>query len=91
MTTYQFHYPAGSGATLAIAVPEKLRGKPLKIVVEKEPAETGILSIAEILKDCPNENVRDKNGIWGLRGIMKGCTTEELEDARYEYLMKKYR
>jgi len=53
-----------------ITLPEEFRGKPLKIVVEEEPAETGIL---------------------GLRGIMKGCTTEELEDARYEYLMKKYR
>ena len=47
MTTYQFHYPAGSDATLAIVVPEKLRGKPLKIVVEEEPAKSPVQDLLD--------------------------------------------
>ena len=46
--------------------PEELRGKPLKIVVEEEPVtpfgnhETGILSIAGILKNGRDDDVHDE-------------------------------
>jgi hypothetical protein len=80
--TQVFHTTAPESGM--ITLPEGLRGKPLKIVVETETVsvkrstsldirqktpETGILSIAGILKDCPNENILDE---------------------RYEYLMEKY-
>jgi hypothetical protein len=31
-----------------------------------------------------------KKGVLGLRGILKGYTVEELENARDEYLLEKY-
>jgi len=37
MTAYQFHFPASSDMTLTIDLPEGLRGKPLNVVVAKEP------------------------------------------------------
>ena len=94
MSTLQVFYTTAPESG-TITLPKELRGKPLKIVVERETRETGILSIAGILKDCQNENEQlpntsSKKGILGLRGIMKGCTASEIEDARYEYLMEKY-
>ena len=79
MMTYQFHFPASSDATLMITLPEALRGEPLNVVVAKEPAPSNRSSIAS-----------SKKGILGLRGILKGYTTEELENAHNEYLTEKY-
>ena len=101
MTTYQFHIPASNDATLTIALPEELRGEPLKIVVAKEPATLQRSTMREfvekftgILKDCDIESVEAKpapeQGILGLRGILKGYTIEELDHARDEYLTEKY-
>ena len=94
MSTMQVFYTTAPESG-TITLPEGLRGKPLKIVLDKTPCKSGILSIAGILKDCTEEHERlsdsgSKKGILGLRGIMKGLTTTELEDARYEYLMEKY-
>jgi len=81
MTTYQFHYPAGSGATLAIAVPEKLRGKPLKIIVEEEPAKENVkISINDFLKK--------------YTGILKDCdieSVEAMEEDRVNDILEKYK
>ena len=101
MTTYQFHFPATGDATLTIALPEELRGEPLKIVVAKESATPKRSTVRKfidkysgILKDCDSENVEampvSEQGILGLRGILKGYTIEELENARDEYLTEKY-
>ena len=50
-----------------------------------------------ILKECDVEihgdrmaGTNPRKGILGLRGILKGCTREDLENARHEYLMEKY-
>jgi hypothetical protein len=72
--------------------PEELRGKPLKIVVEEESAKSPVRDLVDF---CTKENERQfdseaKKGILGLRGILKGLTDTDLEDARYEYLMEKY-
>ena len=99
MTPQPYYTTVLSNGMLAVPLPEELRGKSVKIIVEQEPApQTGILSIAGILKDYRNDDFRDdqmietssKKGILGLRGILKDCSMEELENARYEYLMEKY-
>ena len=48
MTAMQVFYTTAPESGM-IMLPEGLRGKPLKIVLEKEPYESGILSIAGIL------------------------------------------
>ena len=64
MATYQFHFPASSDAMLTIALPEELRGEPLKIVVAKEPEPSKCSTMREfvekysgILADCGIEGV----------------------------------
>ena len=79
MTTYQFHFPASTDATLTITLPEALRGELLNVVVAKEPAPSKRSTV-----------VNSPKGILGLRGILKGHTIEELEEARDEYLSEKY-
>ena len=79
MTTYQFHFPASSDATLMITLPEALRGEPLNVIVAKEPMVSERSTIAG-----------SRKGILGLRGILKGYTMEELENSRDEYLAEKY-
>ena len=49
----------------------------------------------EAMKEDRNNRILEKppapvNGIVGLRGILKGYTIEELENARDEYLTDKY-
>ena len=85
MTTYQFHFPATGDATLTIVLPEELRGEPLNVVVAKEPAKS---PVQDLLDFCTDEGAQ--KGILGLRGILKDCTMEELENARFEYLAEKY-
>jgi hypothetical protein len=59
MTIHQFYTTVPSNCT--ITLPPEFRGKPVRVAVENEPVrETGILSIAGILKDCRNENIRDE-------------------------------
>jgi hypothetical protein len=59
MSTMQVFYTTAP-ASGTITLPEGLRGKPLKIVVEAKPRKTGVLSIVGILKDSPNENIHDE-------------------------------
>jgi len=65
MTTYQL---ATGDATLTIALPEELRGEPLKIVVAKELATPQrstmrkfIDKYSGILKDCGIENTESRS------------------------------
>ena len=59
MTTYQFRTTVPSNCT--ITLPPEFQGKPVRIAVDSEPIhEVGILSIAGILKDCVDENIRDE-------------------------------
>ncbi|MDR0328361.1 MAG: hypothetical protein LBI05_08715 [Planctomycetaceae bacterium] len=68
MTTFPFHTTVLDNGMLAVPLPEEFRGAPVSVVVEEKPAmfklssthETGILSIAGILKDCRNENIHDE-------------------------------
>ena len=62
MTTFQFYTTAPASGTMTL--PAKLRGKPLKIVVEEEPAVSQRATMREfvakysgILKDCGVESV----------------------------------
>ena len=91
MSTMQVFYTTAPESG-TITLPKELCGKPLKIVVETEPTKS---SRQDLVDFCTKENERlphtnSKKGILGLRGIMKGLTDAELEDARYEYLMEKY-
>ncbi len=71
---------------VSIPLPEELRGKPFKIVLEDETTKT-----KPPTQDKNKETEQNtKKGVLGLRGILKGRTTEELEEARYEYLVEKY-
>jgi len=62
MVTLSFHTTVPSDCMMAL--PPEFRGEPVRIVVKKEPPKSptrkGILSIAGILKDCPNENIHDE-------------------------------
>jgi len=92
-TTFPFHTTVPSDGT--ITLPPEFRGKPVSIAVDSEPLhQTGILSIAGILKDGPSENVHAQSPIQDLLDFCTKdaslCTDEELDDARYEYLMEKY-
>jgi len=61
--------------------PEELRGKPLKIVVEKEPTEENDrISINDFLKK--------------YTGILKDCdieSVETMEEDRINYILEKYK
>jgi len=63
MTTLQVFYTTVPESGM-ITLPEELRGKPLKIVVEKEPVPVErstmrefVANFSGILKDCGVENV----------------------------------
>ena len=83
MTTYQFHFPANRDATLTIALPEELRGEPLKIVVANEPVKSSVqdetkISIGDFLKK--------------YTGILKDCDIESVEamkEDRINYILEK--
>ena len=82
MTTYQFHFPASSDATLTIALPEALRGEPLNVVVAKESAKTKDveISVDDFLRK--------------YTGILKNCDIESVEamkEDRINYLLEKYK
>ena len=62
----------------AITLPPEFRGAPVKIIMEKDMEKTPA-------KKCPV-----KKGIAGLRGILKGYTIDELENAHATYLTEKY-
>ena len=66
-----------------ITLPVELRGKPLKITIDAEPTKAPVQELSD-------NHTYSKKGILGLRGILKGYTAEELDNARYEYLTKKY-
>ena len=91
MSTMQVFYTTVPESGM-VAFPQELRGKPLKITVEQEPTKSPVQDLVDF---CTKENEQlphtsSKKGILGLRGIMKGLTDAELEDARYEYLIEKY-
>lgn len=84
MTTLSFHTIVPSDGT--ITLPSEFRGVPVKIVVAKEPAPSKRSTMREFDEKKPTP----VNGIMGLRGILKGYTIEELENARDEHLTDKY-
>jgi len=53
------------------------------------PSEFRGVSVKIVAKKEPTKTPM-KKGILGLRGILKGYTIEELENARDEYLADKY-
>jgi len=90
MTATQVFYTTVPESGMFI-FPEELRGTALKIVVEKESAKSPVQDLVDYCTK-ESEQLHDsgvKKGILGLRGVMKSRSTD-LEDARYEYLMKKY-
>jgi len=84
MTTLSFHTIVPSDCT--ITLPPAFRGEPVRIVVDKEPAPSKRSTMREFIEKEP----APVKGIVGLRGILKGYTIEELENARDEYLTDKY-
>ena len=60
-----------------ITLPPEFRGVPVRIVVENEPtSETGILSIAGILKDCKDEDIRDARYEYLMEKYVYGKNTD---------------
>jgi hypothetical protein len=76
MTTLSFHTTVPRDCT--ITLPAEFSGVPVKIVAKK-PTKSPTMEQQSPIK-----------GIVGLRGILKGYTLEELENARDEYLTEKY-
>jgi len=81
MTTFPFYTMAPESGT--ITLPRELRGKPLKIVVEESAVshgnptrEVGILSIAGILKDCRNNDIRDERYEYLMDKYANGKNTD---------------
>jgi len=77
-TTLRFHTTVPSDGT--ITLPPEFRGKPVRIAVDNEStkasAQKGILSIAGILKDCPNENIRDERYEYLMEKYSHGKNTD---------------
>jgi hypothetical protein len=84
MTTFPFHTTVLDNGMLAAPLPEEFRGAPVSVVVNKESAdskrssthETGILSIAGILKECRNENIRDERYEYLMEKYANGRNTD---------------
>ena len=98
MSTMQVFYTTAPESGM-ITIPEQLRGKPLKIVVEEDVEQAKRSMMCEfvekysgILKDCDVGSFDNnyKTGILSIAGILKDCPNEDIRDERYEYLMEKY-
>ena len=99
MSTMQVFYTTAPESGM-ITIPEQLRGKPLKIVVDEEevvPAKRSTMrefveKYSGIIKDCDVDSFDNnyKTGILSIAGILKDCPNEDIRDERYEYLMEKY-
>ncbi|MDR1963900.1 MAG: hypothetical protein LBQ50_08985 [Planctomycetaceae bacterium] len=77
MTTLHFQTTILEDGKIPLVLPESLRGKMVKLNVSLESTE-----------QISDKTVSPK-GILALKGILKGYSMEELEEAKNEYLKKK--
>ncbi len=65
--------------TGVITLPDNFRGKMVSIIVRDADSRSG-----------PLKTKVEDTSVYALKGLLKGRTEEELEEAKHQYLKEKY-